>query len=180
MDVENKYASRGVAGAGLGLGIAGTALGLGVLNGGIGGILGGGARTNTAPDSAIWNADLIGAMSKSTCNEDHLINRYEMTLIQELAAKDGKIANLESTIYTDGKIADVYERLNAKIGAIEAQIGAQAVYNATLNGTLGCLQGQVAQLAGLTKTIIPTSSICPPVMPQYNSWVAPTTPTTAG
>ena len=37
---EIEYASRGVAGSGLGLGIAGTALGL--LNGGLGGILGNG------------------------------------------------------------------------------------------------------------------------------------------
>jgi hypothetical protein len=133
MDLENKYASRGVGGTALGLAIG--SLGLQTLNGGLGGILGCGAKTNTAPDSAIWNAALMGAMSKSTCNEDHLINRYEMALIQELAAKDGKIANLESTIYTDSKIADVYERLNAKIGEIEAQIGAQAVFNATLNGT---------------------------------------------
>ena len=39
VEVEN-YASKGVAGAGLGLGIAGTALGL-LQNGNLGGILGG-------------------------------------------------------------------------------------------------------------------------------------------
>lgn len=38
MEYENKYASKGVAGAGLGFGIAGTALGL--LNGGDPGHLG--------------------------------------------------------------------------------------------------------------------------------------------
>ena len=41
MEVErsNNYASKGMAGTGLGLGIAGTALGL--LNGGLGGLWGG-------------------------------------------------------------------------------------------------------------------------------------------
>lgn len=39
VEVEKDFASKGVAGAGLGLGIAGTALGL--LNGGIPGLLGG-------------------------------------------------------------------------------------------------------------------------------------------
>ena len=38
MEIENRYASKGVAGAGLGLGIAGTALG--VLNGGMADVLG--------------------------------------------------------------------------------------------------------------------------------------------
>ena len=43
MEVErsNNYASKGMAGAGLGLGIAGTALGL--LNGGLGNLWGGAA-----------------------------------------------------------------------------------------------------------------------------------------
>lgn len=155
MEYENKHegASKGVAGTALGLSIG--AIGLNALNGGLGGILGGG-RT-------------------ATCNEDRPVNRYEVTLLQELAAKDGKIANLESTIYTDTKIADVYERLNAKIGVLEAQTNAQAVYNATLNGTIGCIQGQVAQLLALTKTVVPATNICPTPMPQYNSWTAPTT-----
>ena len=82
---------------------------------------------------------------------------------------------MESNIYTDAKIADVYERLNVKIGAIENQICQQNVYNATLNGAIGCIQTQIAQLQGLTKTIIPSDNICPQPMPQYNSWTAPTT-----
>jgi enhancing lycopene biosynthesis protein 2 len=109
------------------------------------------------------------------------VNRYE-------AAKDARIAELEtqnklleSNIYTDGKIADVYERLNtkfdAKISCLEAQIGQQAVYNATNNATIGCLSNQVAQLLALTKTVIPAENICPAPMPQYNSWTAPTATT---
>ena len=33
---------------------------------------------------------------------------------------------------------------------------------------------QVAQLASLTKVVIPAASICPEVMPRYNSWKSPT------
>lgn len=33
---------------------------------------------------------------------------------------------------------------------------------------------------GLTKTVIPTTSICPEVMPRYNSYTAPTTASTTG
>lgn len=138
MEMENKYASKGVAGTALGIGIG--ALGVEALRGGFNGILGGGG---------------------GCCNEDHVVNRYELGMQQELAAKDSKIALLESNIYVDTKIADVYERLNGKIANVEAAINAQAVYNATNTATIGCIQGQVAQLMGLTKLVVPNSSICP-------------------
>jgi hypothetical protein len=82
-------------------------------------------------------------------------------LQQELAAKDSKIGLLESNIYTDSKIADVYERLNTKIGAIEGQICQQNVYNATNTAAISCIQGQVAQLMSLTKLVVPNASVCP-------------------
>lgn len=31
---------------------------------------------------------------------------------------------------------------------------------------------------GLTKTIVPITNVCPEPMKLYNSWTAPTTPTT--
>ena len=158
MEMENKYASKGVAGSGLGLGIAGTALGL--LNNGNG--LGG----------------LLGGNNNCGCSEDHYVNRYELGLQQELAAKDSRISLLESNIYVDSKIADVYERLNNKIGVIEGQICQQNVYNATNTATINCLSGQIAQLMNLTKLVIPNGSVCPG---WGNVTVTPaTTPTTTG
>ena len=62
VEVEKDYASKGVAGAGLGLGIAGTALGL-MQNGNLGGILGG-----------------LGS-----CNSNHYVNRYEADQAAKLA-----------------------------------------------------------------------------------------------
>jgi hypothetical protein len=154
MEYENKFASKGVAGTGLGLGIAGTALGL----------LGGNGLNG-----------ILGVNGNCGCSEDHYVNRYELGLQQELAAKDSKISLLESNIYVDSKIADVYERLNTKIGAVEAQIAQQAVYNATSTSMINCISGQVAQLMSLTKINIPLENVCPAPMPQYNSWTAPTT-----
>lgn len=156
MDVENRYASKGVAGSGLGLGIAGTALGL-LSNGGIGNILGNG---------------------NCGCSEDHYVNRYELGLQQELAAKDSKISLLESNIYVDSKIADVYERLNTKIGGLESQICQQAVINSQVTANISCMQNSINTLMGLTKTIIPIGNVCPTPMPEFNSWTAPTAPTT--
>lgn len=154
MEYENKYASKGVAGTGLGLGIAGTALGLLSNNGGL---------------------NLLGN-ANCGCSEDHWVNRYELSMQNELASKDSKIALLESNIYVDSKIADVYERLNAKIGGIEAQICQQNVYNATNTATINCISNQVAQLMSLTKVVIPNGSVCPG---WGNVTVTPTTtPTT--
>ena len=156
MEHENHYASKGVAGAGLGLGIAGTALGLMAGGGGLGNLFG--------------NANC-------GCNEDHIVNRYELGMQQELAAKDTKIALLESNIYVDTKIADVYERLNNKIGLVEAELCQQRVYNATNTSAIACINGQIATLMALTKTVIPSDNICPQPMAMYNSWTAPTATT---
>lgn len=140
MEYENKYASNGKGNAALTLGIIGT--GLGVLgNNGLGGILGGGSNCN--------------------CSENQMVNRYELGLHQEIAAKDSRIGLLESNIYTDAKIADVYERLNVKINGLESQICQQNVYNATNTATINCISGQIAQLMSLTKMVVPNTSICP-------------------
>lgn len=157
MEYENKYASKGLGGTALGLSIG--ALAGGVLSGNFGNILGGGNGNGNC-----------------TCNEDHTVNRYELGLQQEIAAKDTRISLLESNIYVDSKIADVYERLNGRINVVEGQLADQRVFNATNTAVLNCVNSQVAALMALTKTVIPNTSICP-------GWgdvtVAPaTTPTT--
>ena len=154
MEYENKFASKGVGGAGLGLGIAGTALGL--MAGGLNG-------------TGLFNTN-------GGCSENHCVNRYELAMQNEIASKDSKIALLESNIYVDSKIADVYERLNTKIGGLEAQICQQNVYNATNTATINCMAGQINQLMSLTKMVIPNGSICPG---WGNVTVAPATTTTA-
>lgn len=138
MEYENKYASKGVAGAGLGLGIAGTALGL-LNNGGGLNILGGGYN-NCAT---------------------HAYSRYD-------AEKDARIAELETEVklrdantYTDAKILELYKDINARFGIVEGQLCEQRVYNATNTAAIGCIRDQIAVLMGLTKTVIPNGSICP-------------------
>ena len=136
------------------LGAIGTygALNSGALNGLLGG-LGGGCNTG-------WNRNGCGCSPM-----DVPITRYEATMMQELAAKDGKIALLESNIYTDQKLADVYERLSARIDANKAAQDAvnlqQATFNAANTAAIGCMQGQIAQLFSLTKLVVPNASVCP-------------------
>lgn len=150
-----EFASKGVAGAALGTGIAGTALG--VLNGmnGCGGILGG-----------LFNNGGCG------CSENTMVNRYELGLTQEIAAKDARIGLLESQVYVDQKLTDVVKDYTAQINALSAQVQAnkdeqyqvnlqQAVYNGTNTAAISCMQSQIAQLLSLTKLVVPNASVCP-------------------
>ena len=163
MEFNNEYSSNGKANLGVTLGAIGV--GLGILNGSNGcgnGVLGG----------------LFNGNGNGCCSDDHYVNRYEAAQNSRIATLETELKLRDANIYTDSKIADVYERLNTKISGVEAQICQQAVLNATTNSTLGCIANQVAQLQALTKVIIPATNICPEPMAKYNSWVAPVTTTT--
>lgn len=135
---EIEYASKGVAGSGLGLGIAGTALGL--LNGGLGGILGNG---------------------NCGCSENHMVNRYELGQESRISKLESEIALRDANIYNDQKMLELYRYVDGKFETVNAAINAQAVYNATNTATIGCIQNQIAQLQGLTKLVVPNTSVCP-------------------
>jgi hypothetical protein len=148
-----EFASRGVANAGLTTGIIGTALG--AANGGLlGNIFGGGA----------------------CCSENMGVNRYELQQEQKIASLESQIALRDASIYVDGKILEAYKDLSGKIDIINAKLGEQAVYNATATATIGCITNQVNALLGLTKLVVPNTSICPG---WGNVTVAPATTTTA-
>lgn len=121
-----------------------------------------------------------------------------------LSEKDSEIALLKADKYTDQKLVEVYKDLRSLDKAQDALIGDLSTRLAKLEtaaplreqiilGKVGevatlatnginCLSSQVSCLAntvaGITKSVIPLSAICPAPMPQYNSWVAPTTGTT--
>ena len=151
-----EFASKGVAGSGLGLGIAGTALG--VLNGGLGNLLG----TN---------------YNNCGCSENVMVNRYELSQEQKIAKLETEVALRDANIYSDQKLSEVYKDLSARINGIEAGLNAQAVYNATNTATIHCIQSQVAQLFGLTKLVVPNTSVCPG---WGNVTITPSTTTTTG
>ena len=157
MEHENSYASKGVGGTGLGLGIAGTALGL----------MAGGLN----------NLGLFNGGNNGCCSSEHTVSRYEAGQNARIAELETEVKLRDANTYTDGKILALYQYVDGKVSGIEAQICQQNVYNATNTAAIACIQGQIAQLQGLTKVVIPNSSICP-------GWgdvtVAPATTTTAG
>ena len=138
-----EYASKGVAGSGLGLGIAGTALGL--LNANGGGLLGG----------------LFGGNCGTVCSENMPINRYELDQQKRISDLEAQVALRDASIYTDGKLNDLRNYVDSKFATVNDKLCAQAVHNATSDSVLGCMQGQIAQLYSLTKLVVPNTSVCP-------------------
>lgn len=190
---HQEYASKGVAGAGLGLGIAGTALGL--LNGGCGGnvlgnLLGGNCGCNGRAGMAevqyvselqakvqgleaekTANANLVAAFNQTVANDKELRNEmyaFIKPLAEEAANNRVNIATLQAELKCCCEKQELREQIvMGKINevALTANNGLTA-----LAGTVACLQNTVA---GITKTIVPSSAICPQPMPLYNSWTAP-------
>ena len=70
-----------------------------------------------------------------------------------------------------GKLRDYVDR---RFDGVNAQLCQQAVINAQTTANISCMQNTINTLSGLTKTVIPITSVCPEPMPQYNSWTAPT------
>lgn len=116
MEMENKYASRGVAGTGLGLGIAGTALGL----------MAGGNFPN-----------LFGS---ANCGND----RYVSELQAKVGALESEASLLKSNIYSDSKLLEVYKYFDGETKQIREELAAQAVKNAQVEGTFAVLGEKIA------------------------------------
>lgn len=121
--------------------IAGTALG--VMNGGLGNILGGVCGRNCG------------------CSENTTATRYEMGLQQTISRLESDIALRDANIYNDQKLLEVYKYFDGKIEGINQRLSDQAVWNATQTSTITCMAGQIAQLYGLTKLVVPNTSVCP-------------------
>lgn len=145
-----EFASKGVAGTGLGLGIAGTALGL--LNGNGTGLLSG----------ILNNGNCV-------CSEDKVVNRYELSQAQEIESLKSQIALRDANTYSDQKLLEVYKYFDGELKDVRASICAndkmQAVINAKFESGFDVLSSQVASInttiAGLTKTVIPNANVCP-------------------
>lgn len=155
-----EFASNAKGNTGVALGATGLGLGSLALLGG-NGILGG----------------LFGG--NCGCSENMTINRYELGQEQKIAELTADKKLLEATIYTDGKLNDFRNYVDAKFAGVDARMNAQDVYNATNTAALGCVNGQIANLQsvlnGITKCVVPITAVCPEPMKMYNSWTAPTT-----
>ena len=178
-----KVEASGTAKAGLTTGIIGTALGglLTLQNGGLGG-LGGlfGCGNNNAYNSNLQAeiaqlkaeryADTIGieaykqTVADNKAFSDRLFDKYIEPISKEIADMRVREAVTAEKIHCLGQ-----EFRSAIALESERRVAGDQNLMCYVNATF---------VPG--KLVMPKDSICPPVMPQYNSWTAPTTPTTAG
>lgn len=141
-----EFASKGVAGSGLGLGIAGTALGL--LN----------------------NRGLLNGVyaNEATCSENTPVSRYELTQESKIAELQSQIALRDANAYNDQKLLEVYKYFDGELKDIRAgqsdKWTEQAVINCQNSSGLKVLASQVADVTAtvdsITKTAVPSSAIC--------------------
>lgn len=143
------------------LGIVGTILG----SIGTAGVLGNGTNwlgTNNARNNAAYYEAECACMG-------------DIKATKELMGKDAEIARLQSEKYTndtelqlykyiDGQLKDIRNTVELNKDNANAKFAEQAVYNATVNGTLSTVAGQISGLqtivGQITKTAVPSSAIC--------------------
>lgn len=113
IEVEKDYASKGVAGAGLGLGIAGTALGL--LGGNLPGLLSG------------WGNWSNGCAP--VCSENTPVSRYELGQESKIAELQSQIALRDANTYNDQKSLELYKYFDGQLREVRDTLCAQAVTN---------------------------------------------------
>lgn len=162
MEVNKEYASKGVAGAGLGTGIAG--LSLGVLNslgglGAIGGLWGNNRAVGNDALTAMMTAELLRGRSCAPCGNDcDPVTQREMKLVQEIAAKDSQIALRDANTYNDQKSLEMYKYVDGRMREIEAQLANQAVNNQATKDSFQLLQERLDCCCSKLQTAIETEA----------------------
>ena len=170
MSVE--YASKGVAGTGLGLGIAGTALGVLASNnngnGLLGGLLGGGCAIQISAlqtENALLKAENYSDKNAKEVYSQSLADdrtlRTEMyafikPLADESANNRVELAKLQAEVKCNAEKAELREQI--VVGKInEVALSANGRF-AALDQTINCISNTVNSV---TKVVVPNSSVCP-------------------
>ena len=143
---------------------------------GVWGAVGGGLGTLALANQLLGgNGGILGLGANNNCqcgqNQDTRL----------ISALESKIAKLESEKYTDGVGTSVYAEINKKyielaqfIAALDKQ---NAVFEAINSERITCLTNRVSALEGLTKIVVPNTSVCPG---WGNVTITPATTTTGG
>lgn len=148
MQMNKEYASKGVAGAGLGTGIAG--LSLGVLNslGGLSALTGAWNRPavqNDAITAALTASMLQGRACPAPCGSDcDPVTQRELRLTQTIAEKDSQIALRDANTYGDQKALEMYKYIDGRFREVEAEIANQKVQNQAVKDSFKLTEQQMS------------------------------------
>lgn len=161
MEVKRKeYASKGVAGTGLGLGIAGTALGLANGGGGVlSGLFGGGgcAAALAEKDAQIAKLEAEKYSDNAAKEEaNRLLSNYLKPYGDAIAASQVKEATMAAEIECLKKTQALEMQLMAKeVQLVKQELTCCCTANATAIAQVNAI------LSGITKTVVPNGAICP-------------------
>lgn len=170
MDVEHKeYASNAkgntaVSLASVALGLAGlnTINGGGCGNGGIlGNLLGNRCGCGNGGMDAATVLALAAAAGNGGHGSDALVNRYEAGLQSRISELETEVKLRDANTYTDGKLGALRDYFEAKFDKVNERLCHQAEWNAAQTATITCMTAQIGQLFGLTKLVVPNTSVCP-------------------
>lgn len=185
-----EFASKGVAGTGLGLGIAGTALSLlnnNCGNGLLGGIFGNRCMNGVVPEVQYVshlqaeNAQLKAenysdrndtAVYQQTLQDNRRLRdefyAFITPLANESASNRARVAVLQAKVQSQNEKAVLREQLLRKDVDLVAQ-----QCSCGINSLTAAVAGIQCTLNKITDTNVPISAICPQPMPLVNTWVAP-------
>lgn len=188
-----EFASKGVAGAGLGLGIAGTALGVLNANGCGNGILGnlfGNNRccgygavpevqyvSHLQAENAQLKAENYSDRSNTAVYQQTLQDNRRLRdqlyafitpLANESASNRERVAVLQAKVQCQNEKAVLREQLLRKDVDLVAQ-----QCSCGINSLNAAVAGIQCTLQKITDTNVPITAICPQPMPLVNTWVAP-------
>lgn len=166
--MDTEYASKGVAGSGLGLGIAGTALGLlnanNNGNGLLGGLFGNNNAMNPVAAGVLMEKDAKIAKLEAEKYSDHAALEQSNRLLQNYLKPygDAIVANQTALATQAAEIACLQ-----KTQALELKLMGKEIELAKQEAKCCCEKGQIAiatmgrVLDGITKVVVPNSSVCP-------------------
>ena len=166
MQIKTQDGVQNVAGGGT------TALGI------IGTVLGGAA---VAGNSGLLG-NILGGGQNGNCNA--LMSELAKEKAERFAEKTG--AEIYNAMFAQYKeLAQATTGIDKRVSALEV---AGPLREQLVNQKIDCccnsmgagLAALQATVANITKTIVPITSVCPQPMPQYNSFVVPTTDTGTG
>lgn len=124
--------------------------------GGIGGYIGG-------ISALLGNGvgGILGGGNAPACGNNMPINRYEAEQQARIAELETEVKLRDANFYTVSEMGKLRDYVDNRFAHVEHELCDQKVFNATAISQIGCIQNQVAQLMGVTKVVIPNSSICP-------------------
>lgn len=133
-----EFASKGVGTAGLTTGIIGSALGA-------------------------MNSGLLGNVfgGLSNCSDNQGVNRYEAAQQARISELETEVKLRDANFYALSEVGKLRDYMECKYDKLEREISDQRAYNAANTAAMGCMQGQIQQLFGLTKLVVPNTSVCP-------------------